>query len=81
MLKEKLEAMKAASAEQIPPETLAIMQQAKEKLAASGIFERAIKVGDTIPDFSLADAQGRQFGLAELRRMGPVLISLYRGVW
>ncbi len=81
MLQEKLDAMKAASAEIVPPETLAIMQKAKETLAASGILDRAIKVGDTLPDFSLADAQGRQFGLTELRRMGPVFISIYRGVW
>lgn len=81
MLKEKLDALKAASADQIPPETMAVMLQARGKLTKSGILDRAIRVGDTMPDFSLADAQGRQFGLAELRRMGPVLITIYRGVW
>ena len=81
MLKDKLNKMKAASAEKVPPETLAIMQRAKEALENSGILERTIKVGDKVPDFKLADAAGNQVSFAELRQRGPVLLSLYRGVW
>ena len=81
MLKDKLNEMKAASAAKIPPETLAIMAKAKQDLAASGIMDRALKVGDKLPDFTLADAQGQQVSLAELRRQGPVMITIYRGVW
>jgi hypothetical protein len=81
MLKDKLNAMKAASAGQVPPETMAIMLQSRDALTNSNILERAIKVGDKIPDFSLADATGNQVSLAGLRHQGPVLISIYRGVW
>ncbi len=81
MLKDKLEEMKAASAGKVPPETLAIMQRAREALASSGILERTIQVGDKVPEFQLADAAGTQVSFAELRQQGPVLISLYRGVW
>lgn len=81
MLKDKLKEMSAASASQIPPETLAIMGQAKEKLAASGILERTIKVGDKFPDFSLPGSDGVPIDLLDLRQRGPVLVSIYRGVW
>lgn len=81
MLKDKLQEMSAASAGKIPAETLAIMGQAKENLAASGILERTIKVGDKFPDFSLEGPDGKTVNLLDLRRQGPVLISIYRGVW
>jgi hypothetical protein len=81
MLKETLNAMKAASAEKIPAETLAVMQKAKEDLAASGIMDRAVKIGDQIADFTLADAHGAPISLASLRQTGPVVLTIYRGVW
>lgn len=81
MLKDRLQEMSAASAEKIPVETLAIMSQAKENLAASGIMERAIKVGDKFPDFSLENADGKLVSSTDLRQQGPVLMTIYRGVW
>ena len=81
MLKNRLKEMAAASAAKVPPETLAIMTQAKADLAASGILQRAPKVGDRIADFSLADAGGKQVSLADLRQNGPVMLTIYRGIW
>jgi len=57
------------------------MKQAKVNLAASGIMEKTIKVGDTVTDFSLENADGKLVSLADLRQQGPVLISIYRGIW
>ena len=81
MLKDRLEELKAAAAESIPPETMAIMQRTREALTNSGILDRVIKVGDKVPDFTLTDANGKQVSLLELRQHGPVLINIYRGVW
>lgn len=81
MLKTRLEEMKAKSSGRIPAETLATMQRAKDALAASGILDRTIKVGDIMPNFSLSNSAGTLVDFAELRRQGPVLISIYRGVW
>ena len=81
MLKDKLEAMKSSAASQTPPEKLAIMLQTRDALTDSGILERVVKVGSKLADFTLADANGHQVSLAALRQQGPVLISLYRGVW
>lgn len=81
MLKETLNAMKAASAKQTPTEAMTTMLQSRENLTNSDILARVIKVGEKIPDFSLTDARGNRVALAELRQKGAVVISLYRGVW
>ena len=81
MLREKLNAMSAASAEKIPPETLSKMMQAKEALGSTDILQRAIKVGEIFPTFDLADANGTQVNSQELLQKGPMLITLFRGVW
>lgn len=81
MLQDKLNAMSAASAAKLPPETLSKMLQAKEDLGHSDILQRAIKVGENFPAFDLADANGNQVGSQELLQKGPMLITLFRGVW
>ncbi len=80
-LQQKLAEMKAASAGKFPAETRAVMGAAVEKLQASGILQKAVKTGAKLSDFSLPDAQGTLVELRDLRRQGPVVISLYRGVW
>lgn len=42
---------------------------------------RAPTLGDTLPDFEVALADGGTFSLAEARRAGPVLLFFYRGFW
>lgn len=81
MLKDKLEEMKIAAAGSIPPEVMETMLRSREALTGSNILERIIKVGDKVSDFTLADANGKQVSLLELRQQGPVLINIYRGVW
>lgn len=78
---DKLAAMKAASAAKLPAETRQIMQRATAAVMTSGILGRAIKVGANAPDFVLQDADGTPVSSAALRKRGPLLISLYRGVW
>ena len=81
MLKDRLNEMSAASAAKVSPETLAIMLRSREALSNSDIFDRVIKVGDKMSDFSLADETGQQVSIAGLRQTGAVVISIYRGVW
>jgi hypothetical protein len=81
MLQDKLNAISTASAEKIPPETLSKMLQAKETLGSTDILQRAIKVGETFPAFVLPDANGHQVSSQELLQRGPMLITLFRGVW
>ncbi len=64
-----------------PPEVAEIMVGAVEKLVQSGIADKAIKVGETLPDFTLPDEQGNLVSSGDLLARGPLAISFYRGVW
>ncbi|GGC76344.1 peroxiredoxin [Chelatococcus reniformis] len=50
-------------------------------LRDSNVPARALKVGDTAPDFLLPDADGRLHSSDQLRRNGPLVLSFFRGGW
>jgi peroxiredoxin len=56
-------------------------RRAVRELIASGALERALKAGDKAPAFTLPDARGRDFALAERLAHGPVALVFYRGRW
>jgi Peroxiredoxin len=65
----------------VPPSVIETMHRATAELIASGAAERALKLGDTAPAFTLSDPEGHQVSSAELLVHGPVVVSFYRGVW
>ena len=81
MLKEQLKGLKMAATKKLPPEIMKKMLNSRMAVETSGILGRTIRRGEIIPDFSLPDAQEESVVLKELRAHGPVLITLYRGVW
>jgi hypothetical protein len=80
-LEDKLAALRAASAERIPPEKRAVMQQATKELRESGIMDRMIKVGDPLPRFALANADGADVFSDDLLAKGAVVLTVFRGHW
>ena len=50
-------------------------------LIATGIAAKALKVGDTAPDFTLPDHLGNSVALRDLLNQGPVVLVFYRGSW
>jgi peroxiredoxin len=50
-------------------------------LRETDVAARALKVGDTAPDFLLPDAHGRLHSSEHLRGEGPLVVSFYRGGW
>src|SRR5689334_1208584 len=50
-------------------------------LRTTDIASRALRVGDTAPDFLLPDAHGRLHSSEHLRSEGPLVVSFYRGGW
>lgn len=62
-------------------EDLDILNNSVREVEAAGIVDNALKVGDTAPDFALADAAGDTVRLTELLDVGPVVIAFYRGAW
>ncbi|ETW92744.1 hypothetical protein [Candidatus Entotheonella palauensis] len=80
-LKEQLDTQRAKSRERIPAETRVLMDQGTESLRQSGIVDRSLKAGDTMPAFTLPNAIGRSVDSADLLAKGPLVVSFYRGGW
>ncbi len=80
-LQEKLDAFRKNFEKQVPPEALEIMHRATEDLRNSGIMDRAVKVGDKAPDFTLRNTSGHEASLSQLLSKGPVILGFYRGRW
>lgn len=64
-----------------PPEVHVVMKRATAELIATGQAERALKVGDRAPVFTLDDPDGNPVSSTELLANGPLVLSFYRGVW
>ncbi len=80
-LEDKLAEIRAAGAKRMPEETRAIMGRATQQLRESGIMDRVIKVGDTLPPFSLANASGDTVSSADLLARGAIVLTVFRGHW
>ena len=65
----------------VPRSVIDIMHRATRELIASGAAERALKVGDKAPAFTLKDPDGTDVSSTALLRNGPLVVSFYRGVW
>ena len=80
-LKETLQQIKSASRSKIPEETAAIMSRTTEQLKNSGAAALALGAGQSAPDFTLPDWQGKQYNSKEILANGPLILSFYRGSW
>lgn len=59
---------------------MALMQQAADDLAKT-LPDPGLKVGDTAPDFTLGNANGKPINLYSKLKEGPVVLIFYRGAW
>ena len=80
-LQEKLDAYKKSFLEKAPADAVAVMNRATRDLANSGILEKAVKVGDCAPDFTLENTDSENVSLSGLLLKGPVVLTFYRGKW
>ena len=80
-LAEKLAEISAAGAKRMPEEVRATMGKATQELRESGIMDKTIKVGDTLPAFSLQNANGDMVNSADLLSKGAVVLTVFRGHW
>ena len=85
-LQSRLDAFKKAFESGAPPYrvTPAVvekMHRATAELEASGIAERALKVGDRAPSFSLFNQDHVLVSSDDLLLEGPLIISFFRGHW
>lgn len=85
-LQEKLDSCKArfeagAPPYNVTPDMVAKMHRATEELKQAGLAERALKVGDRAPSFTLPDETGRLVSSGELLARGPLVVTFFRGAW
>ena len=57
------------------------MGGATQELRDSGIMDGVIKVGDTLPPFSLSNANGETVSSADLLAKGALVLTVFRGHW
>lgn len=80
-LRNDLDARRAGANRRFLPEDLQVMRRATEDLRNSGILERARKVGDTAPRWTLSSPGEDAVRSADLLRNGPLVLAFFRGVW
>jgi peroxiredoxin len=81
-LQDQLDAITTNTRKLVQPTRLAISERATEDLFATGIEDRALKVGDTAPEFTLTDALTRKpVSSTDLLSLGPVVVNFFRGRW
>ena len=64
-----------------PREAIETMHRATAELLASGLANKALKVGDRAPEFSLFNQDHVTVNSADLLRQGPLVVSFFRGHW
>ena len=64
-----------------PRDAIEKTHRATTELAASGILDRALKVGDRAPSFTLFNQEHVQVPSIDLLREGPLVVGFFRGHW
>jgi len=64
-----------------PHEAIEKMHRATAELKATGIEDRALKVADRAPNFSLFNQDQVQVSSNDLLQQGPLVVSFFRGHW
>jgi hypothetical protein len=85
-LKDRLEEFKkifesGAPPYNVTPEVVAEMHRATDELKASGIEDRALKIGEHAPEFALFNQDHVEVSSKDLLRKGPIVVSVFRGHW
>ena len=80
-LKNQLDARKSNWAEKANDEVKEKYTAGINAVINSGIYKKAINIGDIAPNFKLANATGQAIELNQLLKNGPIILTWYRGGW
>lgn len=80
-LQEKLDVQKKHFVANVPAETVSLMERSTQELLQSGILGRVLKPGDSLPPFCLPDEKGETVSSEQMVARGPLVVTIYRGVW
>jgi hypothetical protein len=85
-LQDRLSEFKKSFESGAPPyntsrEAVETMHRATAELKGSGAEDRALKLGDAAPRFTLFNQDDIQVSSTDLLRQGPLVVSFIRGHW
>ena len=80
-IREQSEQLQAASAAQLPADVVEAFSRNSQQLRARGVPGGTVRVGDTVPSFTLRNAVGDRVSLDDLVATGPAVLVFYRGGW
>ena len=80
-LAEKLDKICAAGVKRVPEDKRFVMEAANTELFESNIMDGVVKVGDCLPGFALPNGFNETIESSELLATGPVVLTVFRGVW
>jgi peroxiredoxin len=80
-LAERLALKAEESRASLPEAFYRIVRKSVAYLRDSGLFDGALKVGDSLPSFRLRNASGLFLDSDDLLAKGPLVISFFRGDW
>lgn len=80
-LQAQLDDITAQTRKLVQPERLERNERVIAELFATGIEDRLLKAGDSMPEFALPDAQGKLVHSNDLIAIAPLVISFFRGRW
>lgn len=78
---EKLAAKKKNLESSLAPSYVKIMHRATKELERSGIQNKVLKVGDTMPVFELMNQNKEMINSSTELKKGPLILTFYRGFW
>ena len=81
MLKEKLQAIMAASAGKLSEEAMSVVMSSTQAVADSIGGRKIPAVGDAFPEFTLADSTGKEVNSKDLLGSGQLILTFFRGHW
>ncbi len=80
-LQARLDARADEFAQTAPTEMIDLFGAGLDSVRQSGVIERALTVGDTIPMFGLKNVDEEFTQIRRLLDTGPVVLTFYRGGW
>lgn len=80
-LQAQLDDITAQTRKLVQPERLERNERVIAELFATGIEEKILKAGDSMPEFALPDAHGKLVRSNDLLAIAPLVISFFRGRW
>lgn len=80
-LEAKLAALRSAACDDMPTPELAVMTRTTARLRRSGILQRCLQVGESVPNFTFVDAKNVERDLYALLAERPVAVNFFRGFW